>query len=243
MTSSGTDDFATAGAPVVDAVRSRLALALDVDDLVVATRLARELRPYFGVVKVGLELFSAQGPEAITAMVDLGFDVFADIKLHDIPTPVGRAASVLGSLGVSYLTLHAFGGTDMLQAGVDGLRTGAANAGLGDPVALAVTILTSDRDAPPHILPKRVATAVEAGCGGLVVAADDVREARQYAPRLRMVVPGIRLAGGPAHDQARVGTPRQAIDAGADLLVVGRAVTAADDRVAAARTLVAEISD
>ncbi len=227
-------------APV--AVRSKLALALDVDDLVVALRLGRELAPWFGTVKVGLELFAAVGPDAVTSMSELGFDVFCDLKLHDIPTTVNKAARVLGSIGASYLTLHAQGGTAMLRAGVDGLAEGAAEAGLDTPIALGVTVLTSDGDAPPHVLPKRVLSAVEAGCGGLVCAAADVREARQYAPRLCIVVPGIRPSGSPTHDQARAATPRDAIDAGADLLVVGRAVTAAADPAAAAAAIAAEIS-
>jgi orotidine-5'-phosphate decarboxylase len=217
--------------------RGRLALALDVDDLVVATRLARQLAPWFGTAKVGLELFSAAGPEAIGALADLGFDVFLDVKLHDIPTTVTKAARVLGAMGVRYLTLHATGGEVMLRAGVDGLAEGAAGAGLQAPIALAVTILTSDEGAPPHILPKRVAAAIEAGCGGIVCAAADVREAKQYGPRLFAAVPGIRTAGGDPDDQARAATAAMALAAGADLLVVGRAVTAAPDRAAAAAHL------
>jgi orotidine-5'-phosphate decarboxylase len=231
-------DTATA-AP--QAVREKLALALDLDDLVVALRLARQLRPWFGTAKVGLELFSAVGPEAVTTMVELGYDVFVDLKLHDIPTTVHKAAHVLGSLGASYLTMHTHGGVAMLRAGVDGLRSGASDAGLDTPIGLGVTILTSDRDAPPHILPKRVALAVEGGCGGIVCAAADVREARQFAPRLRIVVPGIRPEGAPTHDQARPATPREAIDAGADLLVIGRAVTAADDPASAAAAIALEL--
>ena len=238
---SGSDE-ATSSVDVDEALRARVALALDVDDLVVATRVARALKPWFGVVKVGLELYSAEGPEAITTMTALGYDVFADIKLHDIPTTVEKASRVLGSLGASYLTLHAVGGAEMLRAGVEGLRSGADSAGLPEPVALAVTILTSDNTAPPHVLPKRVAAAVTAGCGGLVCAAADVHEARQYGPRLRMVVPGIRPAGSPVDDQARSATPREALDAGADLLVIGRAVTRADDPAAAAAALLAELS-
>ena len=106
-------------------LRAQLALALDVDDLVAATRLARELQPFFGVAKVGLELYSAAGPESIGALQDLGFGVFCDLKLHDIPTTVAKAASVLGALGVNMLTMHAHGGVDMLRAGADGLREGA----------------------------------------------------------------------------------------------------------------------
>lgn len=219
-------------------VRRRLALSLDVDDLVVARRLAQSLRPWFGVAKVGLELYSASGPDAIESMVDLGYEVFADIKLHDIPTTVAKAANVLGSLGVSYLTMHASGGVDMLRAGNEALVSGAASAGLAAPTTLAVTVLTSDAEAPPHIIATRVRTALEAGCGGLVCAVSDVAEARLLGPGLTIVTPGIRPAGTPAHDQARAATPQQAFDAGADLLVIGRAVTEAGDPVLAAAELV-----
>ncbi|MDQ1444306.1 MAG: orotidine-5-phosphate decarboxylase [Acidimicrobiaceae bacterium] len=223
-------------------VRSKLALALDVDDLVEATRMARELHPYFGVAKVGLELFSAAGTDAVVTMTELGYKVFLDLKLHDIPTTVRKTARVLGAVGASYLTLHAFGGVSMLRGGVEGLRDGAAAAGLDSPCALAVTILTSDAGAPPHVLGNRVRSAVEAGCGGVVCAAGDVKEAKQLAPRLVAVVPGIRPAGADADDQARTSTPQAALDAGADLLVIGRAVTAAEDRAAAAAKLVESIS-
>jgi orotidine-5'-phosphate decarboxylase len=217
--------------------RDRLVLALDVDDLVLALRLARQLQPWFATAKVGLELFSASGPDAVTSVADLGYDVFLDLKLHDIPTTVRRAGRVIGALGATYLTLHARSGPIMLRAGVEGLREGAEGAGLPHPVALAVTILTSDGDAPAHILGHRVAAAVEAGCGGLIVAADDVREAKQLAPRLLAVVPGIRMPASDADDQARPATPRRAVDVGADLLVVGRTVTAAADPPAAAAAL------
>ncbi|MFN8037930.1 MAG: orotidine-5'-phosphate decarboxylase [Acidimicrobiales bacterium] len=225
-----------------DEVRDRLALALDVDDLVGALRLARRLRPWFGTAKVGLELYSAAGPDAIETLRDLGYQVFVDLKLLDIPTTVHRAARVLGSLGASYLTLHARGDAPMLRAGVDGLRDGALGAGLAEPVALAVTVLTSDSTAPPHILPRRVALAAEAGCGGIVCAAADLREARQLAPRLVKVVPGIRPAGTAHDDQARAATPLEAVSNGADLLVIGRAVTRADDPEAAAAALVDELA-
>ena len=218
-------------------LRDRLVLALDVDDLVAALRLADLLRPWFSTAKVGLELFTAAGPDAVTSVADAGFQVFLDLKLHDIPTTVKKSARVAGTLGASYLTLHARAGAVMLRAGVEGLREGASAGGLPEPTALAVTILTSDADAPAHILGGRVAAAVEAGCGGVIVAADDVHEAKQLAPRLLAVVPGIRLPSGNTHDQARAASPRQALEAGADMLVVGRAVTAAADPQAAAAAL------
>ena len=223
-------------------VRDRLALSLDVDDLVIAQRLGRQLKPWFGVAKVGLELYAAAGPEAVTTMIDEGYDVFLDVKLHDIPTTVRRAARVIGALGATYLTLHAHGGAVMLRQGVDGLHDGADAAGLPPPVALAVTILTSDADAPPHILGKRVAAAAEGGCGGVVCAATDVHEVKQLAPRMLAVVPGIRPAHADRHDQARASTPEAALAAGADLLVIGRAVTSAPDPAKAAAELVASLT-
>src|SRR4051812_1397270 len=222
--------------------RDRFAIALDVDDLVAAARLARELRPWFGVAKVGLELYSAHGPDAIMAISEQGYRVFLDVKMLDIPTTVGKAARVVGALGVSYLTMHAFGGAAMLQAGCEGLTAGAEAAGLNKPIGLGVTVLTSDGDAPPHILGDRVRAAQQAGCGGFVCAASDVAEAKQIAPDLIAVVPGIRLPGGDAHDQARAASPQDAFAAGADLLVVGRAVTAADDPGKAAAELTALVA-
>ena len=223
-------------------VRNRLAIALDVDDLVEAIRIAREVRPWFGVAKVGLELFSAAGPDAVVEMTNIGYRVFLDLKLHDIPTTVRRAAQVIAAVGASYVTMHAAGGRAMLRAGVEGLAHGAAGAGTETPVALAVTVLTSDGEAPPHVLGARVKAALETGCGGIVCATADVREARQLAPRLITVVPGIRPAGVSRDDQVRASTPQAALAAGADLLVVGRAVTAAADRSKAAAELLGPLS-
>jgi orotidine-5'-phosphate decarboxylase len=237
---STTDELDPAsGAPA--SLRSKLALALDTDDLVDALRLARELRPWFGVAKVGLELFSAAGPPAVNRLIDNGYEVFVDLKMFDIPTTVEKAARVVGSLGASYLTLHARDDGPMLRAGAEGFREGAVRAGLDEPVALAITVLTSDSGAPPHILPRRVALAVETGCGGIVCAASDLRDARQIAPRLVTVVPGIRPSGSPTHDQARSATPAEALGDGADLLVIGRAVTQAPDPAKAASDLVAAL--
>ncbi|HEX7132303.1 MAG TPA: orotidine-5'-phosphate decarboxylase [Iamia sp.] len=232
----------TRATEVDESVRRRLALVLDVDDMVEATRLAKEMQPWFGVAKVGLELYSAVGPDVIAPLREMGYEVFVDVKLHDIPTTVGRASRVLGALGASYVTMHAFGGRDMLRAGDQGLREGAEAAGLAEPTSLAVTILTSDGGAPPHILGKRLAAAMEAGCGGLVCAASDLEEARTIAPTMTRVVPGIRLAGDATHDQARPATPGEAAANGADILVVGRTVTRAVDRAKAAAAVAAEVA-
>lgn len=240
MTESN-DDTNLSDSGVSEEARATLALALDVDDLVAATRLGRELKPWFGVAKVGWELYSASGPEAVGALRELGYDVFLDLKLHDIPNTVNKAARVLGALGVDYLTLHAFGGVDMLRAGVEGLAEGASNAGLEPPIALGVTVLTSDGTAPDHIVPQRVRVAAEAGCGGLVCAAKDLKDARTLAPRLVRVVPGIRPAGSANDDQANVATPCEAMAEGADVLVIGRPVTAAENPAEAAHAIVSEM--
>lgn len=233
-TTDTTDERSDATHSVPDP-RDHLALALDVDDVVVAMRLAAEVRPYFRVAKIGLELYSAVGPDAIGGLVGMGYDVFCDLKLHDIPTTVQRAARVIGALGASYLTIHTAGGLDMVRAGADGFAEGASNAGLPAPTALGVTVLTSDPDA--GALPTRLRVALEAGCGGVVCAAPDLAEVRRLAPRLVTVVPGIRTSGASRDDQARVATPNEALAAGADLLVIGRTVTAASDPVAAAASL------
>jgi orotidine-5'-phosphate decarboxylase len=219
-----------------------LALALDVDDHVAAMRLAGQLRPFFRVAKVGLELYSAVGPEVVTGLVNLGYDVFCDLKFHDIPTTVNNAARVVGALGAGYLNVHTAAGLDVVRAGVEGFADGAERAGLPAPVMLGVTVLTSDADADESTLRHRVGVAIEAGCGGVVCSAPDLATVRQLGPELVTVVPGIRPEGTGHDDQVRVATPRQAIDAGADLLVIGRAVTQASDPEAAAAQIVESLS-
>lgn len=227
------------GAP--EEVRARLALALDVAGLDDARALAAELRPWFGVAKVGLELFTAAGPQVVMALREDGFDVFVDLKLLDIPTTVFRAARVAGTLGARYLTVHTRAGVEHLAAGVEGLSEGARAAGVPDPVCLGITVLTSEpRD--DGALSERVGTAISAGCGGVVCAAVDLATVRAIDPTLRTVVPGIRPAGVNADDQVRVATPSNAVNAGADLLVIGRAVTHADDRRAAAAGVAREVA-
>ena len=127
---------------------------------------------------------------------ELGFDVFCDLKLYDIPTTVNKASRVIGSLGAKYLNLHAQGGVGMLRAGAEGLKEGAADAGVPEPLALAVTVLTSDDDAPPHILGKRVQAALESDCDGIVCAAVTCAKrsstGRACSPPFRASVPQER---------------------------------------------------
>ena len=225
---------------MADEVRQRLALALDVDDLGEARRMAGALAPWIGVAKIGFELYAAAGPAAVTALRDDGFRVFLDAKLHDIPTTVGRASRVLGRLGLAYLNLHAAGGEAMLAAGVEGMAAGAAEAGVEGPVPIAVTVLTSDLDASSF--DARLQVAVAAGCRGVVCSVEELARVHAGAPGFVTIVPGVRLEGSDTDDQARVGRPGAVAAAGADLLVVGRTVTAAASPEDAARRLHDEVA-
>ncbi len=218
--------------------RDRLVLALDVGGLNEAVALARELAPFFATAKVGIELYAEAGPDAFSVIHDLGFAVFADLKLHDIPNTVGRTARVLGSSGVEFLNFHAAGGIEMMRAGIEGLRYGAESVGIPSPVALGVTVLTSSSDV--SVFPERLDAARVAGCDGVVCSALEVKQA--IAAGLSTMVPGVRLAGSDVDDQARVATPAEAISNGADWLVIGRTVTSAADPVAAAAAVLAEVS-
>jgi len=156
--------------------RDHLALALDVGGFDTARPLARRLSPWFAIVKVGYELYAEVGPTVFDAFHEDGFAVFADLKFLDIPTTVERGARALGRRGVDFLNFHAVGGEEMLRAGVDGLAAGARDAGHDPPVALAVTVLTSEPDA--SAVPERLRAAQRAGCDGVVCAAGEAGGAR-----------------------------------------------------------------
>lgn len=220
--------------------KTRLAVALDVPDLDAAAALVQRLRPWVDVAKVGLELFAAAGPDAVRRMRDLDVDVFLDLKLHDIPTTVGRAARVLGRLGVRYCNFHAAGGEAMLRAGVEGLTEGAREASLTAPVPLAVTVLTSDPDT--SAFDERLERAVASGCGGVVCSLHEVERVHRVREDFVTVVPGTRVAGDDTHDQARTGTPIEAAQLGADVIVLGRTVTAAGDPEAVAARVAEQIA-
>lgn len=232
-----------------ESAREHLVLALDVSNLDEAVELAGRLRPWFSVVKVGLELFSADGPLAVDTLLDDGFGVFLDLKLHDIPTTVGRAARRIGSLGVSYATVHAAGGAEMLRAAVEGFEEGWAGAvanghpapEAGSAGILAVTVLTSDAAIGAELVATRASLAAVCGCLGVVCAASDLPAIASRAPGLLTAVPGIRLAGSSQDDQARAARPYLAIREGADLLVIGRTVTASPSPEDAAAQLTAEV--
>jgi orotidine-5'-phosphate decarboxylase len=217
--------------------RDHMCLVLDVGGLPTALELATRLQPWFGIAKVGMELYAEAGPEAIEALQDKGFRVFADLKMYDIPNTLDRAARVHGRRGVTFLNFPAAVGSVSLRAGVEGFLDGARDGGHPVPIALGVTVLTSEPDT--RELEPRMDIARDAGCAGVVCAGSDVPLA--VARGLHTMVPGIRPAGVDANDQARVDTPADAITRGADWLVIGRAVTAVDDPEAAADAIARDV--
>lgn len=220
---------------------SRLFVALDHDTAEEAVRAARNLADHVAGFKVGLRLLHGPGPLVISAIAKLGIPVFADAKLHDIPSQVTAAAARLGDAGARWVTAHASGGTEMLAAANEGLRSTNPAGGI-----LGVTVLTSldsadvERLAPGTSagrLTSRLTKLVsDAGCEGVVCAPTELGVVKQVAPSLVAVVPGIRLENGEVsgEDQKRTSTPGQAAKRGADYLVVGRAIVEASDPVAMA---------
>ncbi len=234
-----------------EAVR-RLVVAADSSEREKLLALAERLRPAVGMLKIGLEAFTACGPDLVREVRGLGMPVFLDLKLHDIPNTVERAAANAARLGVQLLTVHAGGGEAMLRAAVAGAAAGAP-AGQAPPVVLAVTVLTSLDDAALEAL-QMPGTAAErvrawaglahgAGCGGLVCSPHELAAMRAaHGPDFVLLSPGIRPAGGAVGDQKRVATPRSAVEAGATYLVVGRPITEAPDPLAAAEGILAEMA-
>jgi orotidine-5'-phosphate decarboxylase len=221
---------------------NKVFVALDVETVEAARALVGKLGDAPAAVKVGLELFTAVGPEALRGY---GRDVFLDLKLHDIPETVRRAAQRAARHGARWLTTHAAGGRAMLEAAVDGAGR--------DCGVLAVTVLTSmeqaDLTADGHSFPldelvvRRARLAIEAGCAGIVCSPREAAAVRAaIGPGAFIVTPGVRPAGAAHGDQRRVDTPRAAIAAGASAIVIGRPIRDAADPGAALRTILAELS-
>ncbi|HVE97623.1 MAG TPA: orotidine-5'-phosphate decarboxylase [Mycobacteriales bacterium] len=222
-----------------------IAVALDAGDLDTAARWAHAVHPYVSVVKVGLELFCANGPQVVK-VVRGGNDIglFLDLKLHDIPATVAGAARSVARLSPDYLTVHASGGADMVRAAVEAAP---------DVKIAGVTVLTSLDDqalgtiglaGPALDAVRRLAVlAVGAGARALVCSPHEVAAVRaEVGAGITLITPGVRPVGAGADDQARIATPRQAIDDGADLVVIGRPITGAPDPGAAAAAIAAELT-
>jgi orotidine-5'-phosphate decarboxylase len=221
--------------------RNPLIVAADTADVAEAEELAKVVSGVVAMVKVGLTLFVAAGPESVERVREHA-PVFLDLKLHDIPKQVEGAARAAGRLGVSLLTVHALGGQEMVRAAVEGAADGAGQVGEEPPAIIGITVLSSlagEGLASPASL---AFEAVSAGAAGVVVSGEDVALVREaLGPAATLVVPGIRPGGQPANDHVRVLSPGEALERGADYIVVGRPITGSNDPAAAARAVLREV--
>jgi orotidine-5'-phosphate decarboxylase len=236
-------------------LRARLIVALDFPDLAPALDLARRIGPQVGMLKVGLELFNSVGPRAIEAIRAQGARVFYDSKFHDIPNTVAGAAAAAARLGVSMLNVHALGGVKMMAAAREAAHRAAEDAGFSAPLVIAVTILTSlgDEELKGELgIPvtagqaavRLASLARDAGLDGVVCSVQEVADIKQTCGEdFLAITPGIRPAWATAGDQVRISTPRQALAAGSDYLVIGRPITRADNPAQALARIIEEMEE
>jgi orotidine-5'-phosphate decarboxylase len=228
---------------------SRVIVALDLSNAPDAEALVAGCGGLAGMLKVGKQLFVAAGPDIVRSIVGSGQKVFLDLKFHDIPNTVAKAAIEAARLGVSMMTIHASGGPEMIRATRAALE---AECGPDRPVILAVTVLTSmdaeslraigiDRTPRDHVM-RLARMAVEAGADGVVCSPEEITMLREaLGPDPVIVTPGVRMPGQSADDQKRVATPAQAIADGADWIVVGRYVNQSEDPAGAIREVLASL--
>ncbi|WP_346836734.1 orotidine-5'-phosphate decarboxylase [Microbulbifer sp. SAOS-129_SWC] len=229
------------------AVSSPVIVALDYDNAAAALAMADQLDPALCRVKVGKELFTASGAQLVEQLVARGFQVFLDLKFHDIPNTVAAAVRAAAELGVWMVNVHASGGARMMEAAAEALRP----YGERRPLLIGVTVLTSTapeelaatgvtRPLEEHVL-ALAALAQQCGLDGVVCSAREAQALRQQCgTNFALVTPGIRPAGAAADDQRRIVTPAQALEWGADYLVIGRPITAAADPQAALAEILRE---
>ncbi len=225
-----------------------LILVLDAQSTQAVVPTLRQLQGTIRWVKVGLEMFTACGPDSVRKIADLGFSIFLDLKLHDIPNTVAKAVESVSKLPIQMLTIHTGGGREMMQWALKAQQQHAPDLKL-----LGVTVLTSTSTAGlnetgvPGSSEEQVLRlgqlAVDSGLGGLVCSPLELAPLRtKLPPSISLVTPGIRLSDAPADDQTRVMTPQAAAQAGANYIVVGRPIFNAPDPVTAARSILAELS-
>ncbi|HLN82266.1 MAG: orotidine-5'-phosphate decarboxylase [Betaproteobacteria bacterium] len=235
-------------------MRERLIVALDLDDLDLATELVRSLAQEVGMFKIGKQLFTHAGPQAVRLIQDLGGEIFLDLKFHDIPNTVAKAAIEATRLGVKMFNVHASGSLEMMRLTVKEVERVSRQQKLRRPIMLGVTVLTSlgqedlQRLGVEHKIADQVVRLAlltkEAGMDGVVASPHEVADIRHACgQRFVIVTPGIRPAESQRNDQQRVMTPADAVRAGVDYIVVGRPILEAQNPVMAARAIVAEMEE
>jgi orotidine-5'-phosphate decarboxylase len=232
---------------------NKLIIALDVETVGRARELVGALRDVAGMFKIGSQLFTAAGPEFVREIVAAGSRVFLDLKFHDIPNTVAAAGREAARLGVSIFNVHAAGGSEMMKRTAEAVAEVSEREGLARPKVIAVTVLTSSDAAtlkevglmfePGEQVARLARLAAECGLDGVVASPLEVELVRSVVERedFVLVTPGVRPAGVDVHDQKRVMTPAAAVRAGADYLVVGRAILDADNPAQAAQLILEEM--
>ena len=234
------------------AEKNPIILALDVPTAEQALRLAEQVATAVGAFKIGGELFTSAGPDIVRRVRATGASVFLDLKFHDIPNTVAKAVAAATRLDVQMLTIHTSGGAEMMRAAEESAQKTAAQAGLNAPLVLGVTVLTSSdshtlaeigcEPNPGRQVGKLAALAVKSGLRGLVCSPLEIVDLRRILPaHIQLVTPGIRTGAEKADDQKRTLTPREAIQAGATWLVVGRPIYAAENPRAAAEKILSSL--
>jgi orotidine-5'-phosphate decarboxylase len=234
-------------------MKNPIFVALDTVDIGAARAVADAVRGHVGGVKIGLEFFNANGPGGVKEVAAAGLPVFLDLKFHDIPNTVAGAVRAVMPLAPAILNVHAGGGSEMMRAARAAADDAASRDDVAPPLLIAVTVLTSldekdlsavgqHRPASEQVIRLAMLTQV-CGLDGVVCSPAEAASLRQACkPGFKLVVPGIRPAGTKSHDQKRIATPAQALADGADILVIGRAITAADDPAAAAQDILESLT-
>ena len=233
-------------------MQNPIIVALDVPTVEQALQLAEQLAPVVGAFKIGKELFTSAGPDIVRRVRATGGSVFLDLKFHDIPNTVAKAVAAAVRLDVQMLTIHTSGGLAMMQAAEEAAQKTAAQSGRNAPLVLGVTVLTSlDSNALAEVgmdanvarqVERLASLAMRAGLRGLVCSPLEVVGLRQILPAtMQLVTPGIRTGAEKADDQKRTLTPREAMEAGASWMVIGRPITAAENPRAAAEKILASL--
>jgi len=233
--------------------KESIIVALDVETADQANEIVKELHGEVGAFKIGLQLFTAEGPRFVRKLVDSGEKIFLDLKFHDIPNTVAKASAEAVKLGVWMFNIHASGGREMIERAVASVDDVCSANGIERPKVIGVTVLTSSNadtlsrlgisERPEDLVGRLAEMAAECGLDGVVASANEAELIRKkiHSDDFLIVTPGIRPNNATTDDQKRVNTPAEALSAGSDYLIIGRPITGSENKLTAVRAIVSEI--
>lgn len=233
--------------------KESIIVALDVETANEANEIVRELHGNVGAFKIGLQLFTGEGPRFVRQLVESGEKIFLDLKFHDIPNTVAKASAEAAKFGVWMFNVHASGGREMITRAVESVDEICTKQGIERPKIIGVTVLTSSNaetlkeqgisDQPESLVVRLAKMSADCGLDGVVASANEARSIRKNidSKNFLIVTPGIRPNNATSDDQKRVNTPAEALSAGSDFLVIGRPITGSADKLATLRMIISEI--